>query len=349
MRKFKDFYKYISKNEGVFIIAEAGVNHNGKLDLALKMIKKAKEAGADAVKFQMFKADNLVLRQAPKAEYQLQNTSRKESQYEMLKSLELSEADFIELKKECEKQGIMFLCTPFDEESARFLIKIGIKIIKISSGEVTNLPFLAYLAKFKLPIILSTGMSTLAEVKDAVSTIINAGNRKIVLLHCTSNYPVKFEDVNLRVIETLKREFDFPIGYSDHTEGIEVAIAAAAMGACVIEKHFTSDKSLPGPDHKASLESGELKTMIHSIRNIEKAKGDGRKQPCKAEMEVRKVARKSLVVACEIKKGANITRPMITIKRPGTGISPKYLERIIGKTTKKRIVRDQVLSWSEVQ
>ncbi|MEW6482425.1 MAG: N-acetylneuraminate synthase [bacterium] len=335
----------IGDNQPVFIISEAGVNHNGDVKIAKKMIEAAKDIGADAIKFQTFKADELVIPNAPKAEYQNKTTSGK-SQYEMLKELELSENEFKKLFNYCQKKNIIFLSTPFDFQSAEFLYKLGVPAFKIGSGDLTNIPLLIQVAKYGKPIILSTGMSTLAEVKEAVKPIYSTGNKKLILLHCTSNYPTKYEDVNLKAMVTLKDEFNLPIGYSDHTEGIEVSVGAVALGACVIEKHFTLDKNLAGPDHKASLEPDEFRKMVQSIRNVEMAMGNGIKKPTKSEIEVQKVARKSIVVARDIPKGTRLSLDMLAIKRPGTGIEPKYLDKLVDKQVITSIKKDQILTWS---
>lgn len=338
----------ISENSKIFIIAEAGVNHNGKLKLAKKMIDMAKWAGADAVKFQTFKTENLVTKDAPRADYQKKAVPGK-IQFKMLKELELSESEFEELRNHCRKRKIMFLSTPFDFQSAEFLNSLSVPAFKISSGDLTNIPFLVYIAKYNRPIILSTGMSTLAEVREAVKAIYFTGNKNLILLHCTSSYPTRFEDVNLKAIDTLKKEFDILVGYSDHTQNIEVAVAAVAMGVRVIEKHFTLDKGLLGPDHKASLEPDEFKRMAESIKNIEKAMGDGIKKPRNSEQEIKKVARKSIITAMDISEGTEITQEMLTIKRPGIGIEPKFLSKVLGKKIKKDVLRDKVLTWNLLQ
>jgi len=278
----------------VFVIAEAGVNHNGDINLAKKLIDKAVEAGVNAIKFQTFKAENLVSKNAKKAKYQVENTGSNESQYEMLKKLELSFKDFEELKKYCDEKGIMFLSTPFDEESIEFLDKLGLEIFKIPSGEITNLPYLRKIGSLKKRVILSTGMADLGEIEDALDVLIKSGTRKeeITILHANTEYPTPFEDVNLKAMQTIACAFKIDVGYSDHTLGIEVPIAAVAMGAKVIEKHFTLDKTLPGPDHKASLEPDELKAMVKAIRNIEVALGYGIKRPSKSEAKNKVVARK---------------------------------------------------------
>ena len=263
----------------------------------------------------------------------------------MLKDLELSDSDFRELFVYCQKKKIIFLSTPFNQQSAGFLYDLGVSAFKISSGDLTDIPLLQKIAGFKKPIILSTGMSTLAEVKEAVKAIYVINNRQLILLHCTSNYPTKFRDVNLKAILTLRKEFNLPIGYSDHTEGVEIPIAAIAMGACIIEKHLTLDKNLLGPDHKASLNPEEFSEMVDSIRIIEMAMGNGIKNPTKSEIEMRKVARKSIVTVRDISKGERITRDMLAVKRPGTGIPPKLLNLLIGKYANRMIKKDNVLNW----
>ena len=331
----------------VFIIAEAGVNHNGDIRLAYKLVDAAKEAGADAVKFQTFKAENVVSKIAEKAEYQKETTNSEESQYEMIKKLELSFEDFVKIKDYCDKKGIIFLSTPFDYESVDFLESL-VPLYKVGSGEITNLPFLEYIAKKGKPIILSTGMSTLGEVEEAVKTIINVtSSLPLVLLHCVSNYPAKYEDVNLKAMLTLKEAFELPVGYSDHTLGIEIAIAAVALGAKVIEKHFTLDRGLPGPDHKASLEPDELKKMVKAIRNVEKALGSGVKRPTQSELKVMKVARRSLVATRDIRAGEVVKESDILIKRPGTGILPKFKEIIIGMRLTRDVKKDNPFDWED--
>jgi len=331
----------------ILIIAEAGVNHNGSLVTAKRLVDAAKSAGADAVKFQTFKAEDIATSGAPKAAYQKKRFSRG-SQFEMLKRLELSERSFRTLCRYCSKKEIMFLSTPFDYKSAEFIDDLGVRYFKISSGDLTNIPFLSKVALYKKPIILSTGMSSLAEVSEAVKTIYAKGNRKLILLHCTSNYPTRFEDANLLAIRTLKNRFKVPVGYSDHTLGFEAAIAAAALGAAVIEKHITLDRNMAGPDHKSSLEPEEFGFMVRSIRNTEKALGDGRKTPRRSEFAIRKVCRKSIVTACMIPKGAKITVDMLSVKRPGTGIEPKYFKTIIGRRPRRRLEADRVMRWADV-
>ncbi len=328
----------------VFIIAEAGVNHNGRIDLAYQLIDAAKEAGADAIKFQTFKAENVVSRLAPKAEYQKKTTGSNESQLGMIKKLELSFEDFVKLKKYCDKKGIMFLSTPFDHQSIDFLYDL-VDMYKIPSGEIINYPYLKYIAAKNKPIIMSTGMANLGEVESAIDILVKSGTKKenITILHCTTNYPCPYKEVNLKAMLTLKEVFKLTVGYSDHTLGIEVPIAAVAMGAKIIEKHFTLDKKLPGPDHKASLEPGELKEMIKAIRNIEMALGGGVKKPNKSEIEIMKVVRKSIVASTGIKKGEVFTKTNITVKRPGTGISPMRWDEVIGGKADRDFKDDELI------
>jgi N-acetylneuraminate synthase/N,N'-diacetyllegionaminate synthase len=332
-----------------FIIAEAGVNHNGKLDMAKELVVAAVQAGADAVKFQSFKAENVVTRKAPKAKYQEQTTGSAESQYEMIKKLELSSGSFAELAHHAQKKGIIFLSTPFDKESVDLLDGLGVPVFKIASGEITNFPLIRYVAKKGKPVILSTGMSTLAEIDEALHVIQGEGIKDIILLHCVTAYPAKVEDVNLRAMETLRREFKLPVGLSDHTLGTTVPVAAVALGACVIEKHFTLDRSLPGPDHQASLEPDELKQMIKAIREVEKAMGDGSKMPTKEEKQIQKVARRSIVAGVNIPKGTIITEAMLDIKRPGTGIEPKNIHMVIDRKARRFIEQDRVVTIDMVE
>lgn len=325
----------------VFIIAEIGVNHNGDLLLAKKMILEAKKAGVDAVKFQSFKADKLVAKDAKKADYQVKNTGKQESQYDMIKKLELSEEDHIYLKKICDDEGIMFLSSPFDEESAKLLLSLGIDTVKIPSGEITNLPYLENIGSLYKNIILSTGMSNLDEIKEAIKVLNKNNDKNITVLHCNTEYPTPMEDVNLLAIKTMEKELNLPIGYSDHTDGIEVSIGAVALGATVIEKHFTLDKTLEGPDHKASLEPKELKMLVDGIRNIEKALGNGIKVPSSSEKKNIPIARKSIVAKTNIKKGDIFTEENLTIKRPGDGISPMKWYNVLGQRAKKDFVADE--------
>jgi N-acetylneuraminate synthase len=327
----------------VYIIAEAAVNHNGRLDLAYQLIDVAKDAGADAVKFQTFKAENVVSKLADKAEYQKKTTGSNKSQLEMIKKLELSFEDFVKLKKYCDEKGIMFLSTPFDHQSIDFLYDL-VDIYKIPSGEITNYPYLKRIATKNKPIIMSTGMANLGEVEEAINTIRSVNSEaEISLLHCTTNYPTPYEEVNLKAMQTLAAAFKLSVGYSDHTLGIEVSVAAVAMGAKIIEKHFTLDKNLPGPDHRASLEPDELKEMVKAIRNIEMALGDGIKKPNKSEIEIMKVARKSIVASKNIKKGEIFTKTNITLKRPGTGISPMRWNEVIGQKASRDYKDDELI------
>lgn len=328
----------------VFIIAEAGVNHNGSVETAKQLVDVAVRAGVDAVKFQTFKTESVVSRYAPKAGYQKRTTNKDETQLEMLKGLELSSDDFKQLADYARKKNIIFLSSPFDKKSADLLDEIGVPAFKVASAEITNLPLLKYIAGKGKPVILSTGMSSLGEVEEAVKVIKNEGVKDIVLLHCVTSYPAKVEDVNLKAIQTMKSAFELPVGFSDHTMGITIPIAAVARGVCMIEKHFTLDKNLPGPDHKASLEPSELKEMVKTIRDVEKALGDGRKKPTKDEEKIKKVTRKGIVAKVDIPKGTIITEGMLDIKRPGTGIEPKYLNLVIGKKTKENIKKDEVIA-----
>ena len=327
----------------VLIIAEAGVNHNGNLDLALKMIEEAKKAGADVIKFQTAKPELVISKYAPKAEYQKDLTDKEESQLEMCKKIHLQFDEYYIVKEHCEKVGIKFLSTPFDLESVSFLEKLGCDIWKIPSGEITNLPYLEKIAKTGKPIILSTGMCTLEEVKTAVNILKREGAGEITLLHCTTQYPTPYEEVNLRAMQTLKEEFGCSVGYSDHTKGIEISIAAVAMGAKVIEKHFTLDNNMEGPDHKASLEPQELSCLVQSIRNVEKAFGNGEKVPASSEIANQIVARKSIVAMKEIKKGEIFSENNITTKRPGNGVSPLSWYDVLGKEAIRDFMEDELI------
>ena len=328
------------------IIAEAGVNHNGDIAKAKALIDKGAEAGVDYVKFQTFKAEKLVTKQAQRASYQDKNTQNNDSQYEMLKKLELSQALHQELMDYCNQKGVKFLSTGFDSESLVFLAQLGITIAKVPSGEITNLPYLRQVASLFPEVILSTGMATIGEIKDAVKVLTDNGvsKDKITILHCNTEYPTPMEDVNLKAMLHIQRELGLPIGYSDHTLGIEVPIAAVALGATVIEKHFTLDKTLPGPDHKASLEPNELKAMVSAIRNIEKViGGSGLKEVSKSEEKNKPIARKSIVASTDIKKGNIFTPENLTVKRPGTGISPMQWDEVIGKEAKRDFQEDELI------
>jgi len=333
----------IGPSQRCFILAEAGVNHNGDVDLARKLVDAAVAAKADAVKFQTFKAARLASGSAPKADYQLQTTGAEESQLEMLERLELPDEAYRDLMDYCSQKGIVFLSTPFDEPSADLLDEMGIAAFKLPSGEITNLPFLRHVAAKGKPVILSTGMSGLGEVEAAVQTIESTGNRNLVLLHCVSNYPAAPGDVNLRAMNTLAAAFDLPVGYSDHTEGIEIALAAVAMGACLIEKHFTLDRNLPGPDHKASLEPDELARMIQGIRAVESALGDGRKQPAASEARTASAARRSLVAARDIAAGTVLGDDMVAVMRPGTGLPPAMRQYVVGRVLRCDVSEGELL------
>ncbi|WP_313153526.1 N-acetylneuraminate synthase [Lacrimispora sp.] len=324
----------------VMIIAEAGVNHNGDLNIAKQLVDAASVIGADAIKFQTFRAKHLAVPDARKADYQIENTGQTMSQYEMLKSLELSWQEFEELFQYCSFRRIQFLSSPFDEESILFLDRLGVDLIKIPSGEITNYGYLKKIASLKKRVILSTGMSNEEEVGEALE-ILEEGGQEIILLHCSSSYPALMQDVNLNAMDTLKRRFQKQVGYSDHTPGIEVAIAAAALGACVIEKHMTLDKTMPGPDHKASLEPDEFQQMVDSIRNIELALGDGVKKPTQAELKNRDYVRKYLVASREIKKGEPFTLQNLCAKRCGYGISPMEMHSLLGRAAQRNYLKDE--------
>jgi N,N'-diacetyllegionaminate synthase len=327
------------------IIAEAGVNHNGDLEIAKSLIEAAKSAGADFVKFQTFKANQLVTKKAPKARYQVGVSDTGETQFEMLKNLELSDLMHRELMEKSKEQGIGFLSTAFDNESASMLFSMGQNIFKIPSGEITNLPYLRHIGGFGKRVILSTGMSTLGEVKEALAVLVTSGIPKsqITVLHCASAYPAPLIDVNLLAMRTIKEDLNVEVGYSDHTLGIEVSIAAVALGATVIEKHFTLDRNLPGPDHKASLEPDELNSMVTQIRNVEKALGDGVKRPMPSELENMDLIRRSIVAKCSIRKGEILSELNLSTKRPGTGISPMDWDRLIGSEATRNFDEDELI------
>lgn len=329
----------------VFIIAEAGVNHNGSIDLAKKLVDVAAESGADAVKFQSFKADSLVSKFAEKAEYQKKSTGTNESQYEMLKKLELSVNAHKVLINYCQEKKIQFLSTPFDCDSVDMLNSLDMLIFKIPSGEITNLPYLEHIGHLNKSVILSTGMSNLSDIENALEILTRAGTerKKISILHATTEYPCPINEVNIRAMQTIKESLGLNVGYSDHTQGIEVAIAAVALGASIIEKHFTLDRSMEGPDHKASLEPGELMAMVSAIRNIEKALGDGIKRPSPSELKNMPIARKSLVAICDIKKGDLFSAKNLGAKRPGNGISPMRWDELIGQPAKRDFAVDELV------
>jgi len=356
------------KVSSTYIIAEAGVNHNGSLDMAKKLVEVAAEAGANAVKFQTFKADKLVSRLAPKAEYQTRTTGADESQHEMIRRLELDEHAHETLIEHCRVCGIEFLSTPFDLESVDLLAgRFDLPCIKIPSGDITNAPLLLRIAQTGKPVILSSGMSTLGEIEDALGVLIfgylghcepsiaafraaycSAEGQailqdKVTLLHCTTEYPAPLEDVNLKVMDTLRRAFGLPVGYSDHTEGIAVPIAAVARGAVIIEKHFTLDRALLGPDHKASLEPAELKQMVSAIRVVERALGSGRKHPAPSELKNMSIARKSLVAVAAISAGEPFTAENLAVKRPGNGLSPMKYWELLNRRSGKDFIGDEII------
>jgi N-acetylneuraminate synthase len=337
--------KIVGEGHPVFIIAEAGVNHNGRLDLAKKLIDVAAKAGVDAVKFQTFNPAKLIIRGVPQAQYQKKNMGNLKDQYQMLDKLKLAREFHPKLKRYSESRGLIFLSTPFSMDDAEFLHQLGLPAFKVGSSDTNNLPYLKKIAKYGKPIILSTGMSDMEEVKLSARTIKSAGNKNIIILQCTTNYPTPFNEANLRVIETIRNELGYLTGYSDHTLGIEVPIAAVALGAVIIEKHFTLDREMSGPDHKTSLEPSELCKMVSSIRNIEKALGSGKKEPFKSELKIAKVAKKSIVAKVMIKRGQIIKEEMLDYKRPGTGISPMLSNKVIGMEAKKDFAPDELLKF----
>jgi len=369
IKKIKIGNKFIGEKEPVFIIAEAGVNHNGKLAAALKLIDAAAAAGVDAVKFQTFRAENVTTGAGEMAEYQKKNIGKNESQLMMLKKLELPEDFYPSLINRCREKKIIFLSAPHGGfQSVDFLENLKIPAFKIGSSDLTNLPLLEYAAKFNKPMIISTGMATLAEARQATEVVKKAGNNNIIVLHCTVNYPCPLNEVNLRAMAKLEKELKVFVGYSDHTEGIKISIAAVVLGARLIEKHFTLDKNLPGPDHKASLEPAELSELVRQIRKAEKrlaggenpkslikelkvqpSLGSGIKKPFPSELKTMKIGRKSLVARLNISKGTEILGEMLDIKRPGTGLEPKYLKMVVGKIARKNILRDALITFKDLK
>ncbi|EAK9947402.1 N-acetylneuraminate synthase [Campylobacter lari] len=329
----------------VVIIAEAGVNHNGDINIAKKLIEMASKAGADYIKFQTFKTELCISKNASKAHYQLQTTDKTESQFDMIKRLELNKQDHEILLEHCKKNHIKFLSTAFDLDSIDLLVELGIEFFKIPSGELTNLPYLRKIGRLNKQVVVSTGMATLGEIEKALNVLIENGTQreKITILHCNTEYPTPIEDVNLKAMQTLKEAFKVSVGYSDHTLGIMVPIAAVAMGASIIEKHFTLDKTMSGPDHLASLEPEELEIMIRNIRDLEKALGDGIKKASNSEMKNKNIGRKSIVAICSIKKGEIFTEKNLGVKRPGTGISPMLWDEVIGKVAQKDFEIDELI------
>jgi N,N'-diacetyllegionaminate synthase len=333
----------------VYIIAEAGVNHNGSLEMAFQLIDKAKEVGADCVKFQTFKAEQIVTKESPKANYQLQVTDKQESQYDMLKKLELQKEDFKKLKDYCAKKGIDFMSTPYNFEDADLLNDIDVSVFKIASGQVAELPFLKYVASFKKQMIVSTGMATLQEVTDAVKTMRDAGNNDIVILQCNTDYPSKIEDTNLLAMCTMRDELKVRTGYSCHVPNNYACFAAIALGAEMIEKHFTLDKKLPGPDHSSSLEPSEFMELVNGIRNIEKCFGTGIKTPSTSEQKNTYGMRRSLVAKTDLKAGTVLQKEHFAFKRPMNGLSPNFLEKIIGKKLKTDLTKDAPFTKDNIE
>ena len=344
VRTIKVGERKIGPGQPVYIIAEAGVNHNGEVSLATEMVKVARDSGADAVKFQAFNSELIASRAAPLAAYQKQSVPRARTQRTMLKKLELSHADFEKLKKACDKCKIDFLVSPFDLESLNLLLELSLRAIKVASQELTDLPLLEGIASAGVPALLSTGAATIAEIREALGTLRSKGLRDIALFHCVSAYPAPYEHSNLRAVATLEAKFGLPVGYSDHSPGLHLGTAAVAAGALLLEKHFTLDRGLPGPDQGLSLEPPELHSFVTAVRQVEMALGDGVKKPQPSELEVRSGMRKSLVSAQAIKKGVKITAQMLTTKRPGTGLSPHNAGRVIGKRAKCDIPADTVLT-----
>jgi N-acetylneuraminate synthase len=344
MREISFANRRIGIGHPCFIIAEAGVNHNGDPELAKRLVNAAKEAGADAVKFQTWVTEKLVTPSARMAIYQKRNVGHEQSQFEMLKQLELSYDQFRQIKAYADQQGILFLSTPDEEDSADFLTELMVPVFKIGSGEVTNLPFLEHVARKGKPIILSTGMSTLGEVEAAVQAIENVGNQQLVLLHCVSNYPAKPVDCNLRAIDTLATAFRYPTGFSDHTLGTAIAIAAVARGACVLEKHITLDKTMAGPDHRASLDEVEFATMIQAIREIESALGNGIKHPTLSEIETKETVQKAIIAVRAIQAGERIASADLVLRRTPGGLAPSYLPLIIGRRASRSIEPNTIVT-----
>jgi N-acetylneuraminate synthase len=341
--------RVVGEGAPVYVIAEAGVNHNGDVGLACRLIDAAADAGADAVKFQTFRVAALVTRAAPKARYQLDTTGESGGQAEMLARLELTPGQHRTLAGHAAARGIVFFSTPFDEASADELDRLGVPMFKVSSGDLTNQPFLRHLAAKKRPIILSTGMATLEDVDEAVAAVRGGGDPPLALLHCLSAYPAPPPEMNLRAMDTLRARFGGPVGLSDHTVGLEIALAAVARGAAIVEKHLTLSKELPGPDHRASLEPDELAALVRGIRAIESALGDGVKRPMPSELDTRAVARKSLVAARRLTAGDALTAADVAIKRPGTGIAPRDLPAVLGRRLRRDVEADEVLEWAALE
>ena len=340
--------RLIGPGQSCFVIAEAGVNHNGDMGLARELVAVAADAGADAVKFQTFKAGRLASATAPKANYQLQMTDAAESQEDMLRRLELLPESHHGLQAYCAERGLMFISTPFDQESADFLESLDVPAFKVASGDAVNLPLLRHIARKGKPVILSTGMSYLGEVETAVKCVRQEGNDKLVVLHCVSNYPAAAKDINLRAMQTIAQAFEVPVGYSDHTLGIEVPIAAVALGACLIEKHFTLDCAMSGPDHRASLEPDELKGMVQAIRNVEQAMGNGVKAPADSEENTRQIARRSIYLRCDVAAGSQIREEDLIALRPSGGLTPDLIDSVVGRQLSRSLPAGAQLSWGDL-
>ncbi len=340
----------VGDGQPCFIIAEAGVNHNGDIAIAERLIDEAARAGANAVKFQAFITEELITAEAPKANYQVETTGQPGSQYGMLKALELTAEQHAHLKAYCEQAGVMYLCTPYDHGSADMLARIGVQAYKIASTDTSNIPFLRYLGAKGIPVILSTGMSTLGEVEEAVAALETGGvNGGIVILQCTSEYPAPVDEVNLRSIATLRQAFGYPVGFSDHTQGTAVSAWAVALGACMIEKHFTLDRTMPGPDHRASIEPDELRQLVEAVCSLERALGDGVKRPSPSEQGNKAFMQKSLVVRRDIPQGAVISADDLTCKRPATGLPPRDFDRVVGRKAAKALASGHILTLADVE
>ena len=345
--EIKDFI--IGPGNPCFIIAEAGVNHNGDIKLAHELIDEATEAGSDAIKFQSFIAEDVVTLEAQKADYQIETTGKNDGQFAMLKKLELSGEQQAELKAHCDKVNILYLCTPYEEKSADLLESIGVAAYKIASTDTSNIPFLRYLARKDIPVILSTGMSTLGEVEESVNELKLQGLvGKIIILQCTSEYPAPLKDINLRAMKTMELAFGCPVGFSDHTQGIGASPWAVAAGACIIEKHFTLDRNMKGPDHRASIEPNELRELVETIRNVEAALGDGIKRPMPSEIANKPRMQKSLVATRSLAAGETVREADLTCKRPGSGLPPKWIDRVVGKKVSREIDRNSLITLNDI-
>jgi N-acetylneuraminate synthase/N,N'-diacetyllegionaminate synthase len=338
--------KVIGSASQVFVIAEIGINHDGSISQAGRLIDAAAESGADAVKFQSYRVDRLLI---PSRERYAQQTDGTESAYQMLRRCELSWEDQEKLKKHADKRGILFLSTPFDEESTDFLDSLGVPVFKVASADITHVPLIRHIASKGKPVLLSTGMSFLSEVADAVYNLRSAGAQEILLMHCVSAYPTAPQQMNLRALQTLESYFELPVGLSDHSEGILLPLVAVAMGAVLIEKHFTLDKNAPGPDHKASMDPKELQVLIRNLREVEASLGDGRKRPSDVEEESRLFGRRSIVAAVDIRAQESIARWMLAFKRPGSGLEPRHWEKVLGMKARRNIGKDTILQWEDLE